>query len=95
MADDQKQSMVAKIVGAGVALAAAWAVQKAIELAWKKTKGHKPPPADSTADDIRFGEVAAAAAITGAAVALSRVLATRGTAKLAGRVNRNRLPIGG
>ena len=29
--DEQKQSMVAKIVGAGVALGAAWLVQKIIE----------------------------------------------------------------
>ncbi len=91
--DEQKQSMLAKIVGAGVALAAAWAVQKIIDTAWQKTRGHKPPAADSTADDIKFSEVAAAAAITGAAVAVSRVLATRGTAKFAGRVNRNRLPL--
>ncbi|GIG41449.1 DUF4235 domain-containing protein [Cellulomonas phragmiteti] len=86
--DDQKQSMTAKLVGAGVALAAAWAVQKIIDTAWEKTKGHKPPAADSTADDIRFSEVAAAAAITGAAVALARVLATRGAARFAGRVSR-------
>lgn len=85
---DEKQSMTAKIVGAGVALAAAWLVQKLIDQAWQRTRGHKPPPADSTAEDIRFGEVAAAAAITGAAVALSRVLATRGAAKIAGRVAR-------
>ncbi|ADG73136.1 conserved hypothetical protein [Cellulomonas flavigena DSM 20109] len=84
--DAQKQSMAAKVVGAGVALAAAWVVQKLIDSAWEKTRGHKPPAADSTAEDIRFGEVAAAAAITGAAVALSRVLATRGAAKLAKRV---------
>lgn len=86
--DEQKQSMAAKIVGAGVALAAAWAVQKIIDGAWQKTRGHKPPAADSTAEDIKFSEVAAAAAISGAAIALSRVIATRGAAKLAGRVSR-------
>lgn len=88
--DEQKQSMVAKIVGAGVALGAAWVVQKVIDTAWEKSRGHKPPSADSTAEDIKFTEVALAAVITGAAVALSRVIATRGTAKFAGRVNRGR-----
>ncbi|MDQ0425085.1 DUF4235 domain-containing protein [Cellulomonas iranensis] len=86
--DEQKQSMVAKIVGAGVALGAAWLVQKIIDSAWQKAKGHKPPQADSTAEDVKFSEVALAAVITGAAVALSRVIATRGTAKFAGRISR-------
>ncbi|UZN03596.1 DUF4235 domain-containing protein [Cellulomonas sp. S1-8] len=91
MDDDKKQSIAAKAVGMGVALAAAWAVQKIIDSVWEKTRGHKPPAPDSTSEDIKFGEVAAAAAITGAAVALSRVAATRGAAKFAGRVSRNRL----
>lgn len=82
----QKQSMAAKVVGAGVALGAAWLVQKLIDTAWQKTRGHKPPAADSMADDIRFAEVAAAAVITGAAIGLSRVLATRGAAKIARRL---------
>lgn len=79
MAD--KQSMIARLVGLAVALAAAWAAQQLITGAWKMALGHKPPkPQDE--GDARFAEVAAAAAITGAVVALSRVLATRGTAKL-------------
>lgn len=82
----QKQSMAAKVVGAGVALGAAWIVQKLIDTAWQKTRGHKPPAADSMADDVRFAEVAAAAVITGAAIGLSRVLATRGAAKIARRL---------
>lgn len=84
----QKQSMAAKVVGAGVALAAAWVVHRVIDLAWEKTKGHKPPAADSMSEDIRFGEAAAAAIITGAAIGLSRVIATRGAAKIAKRVGR-------
>jgi len=90
MSDDKKnQSMVAKIVGAGVALAAVWVVNRVIDKAWEKTKGHKPPSADSMDDDVKFSEVAAAAVITGAAVSLSRVLATRATARLAGRAARS------
>ena len=85
MEDKQKQSMTAKLVGAGATLLAAWLVQKIIDQAWERTRGHKPPSADSTQDDIKFSEVAAAAVISGAAVALSRVLATRGTARLVAR----------
>ena len=79
MAD--KQSMIAKLVGIGVALAAAWAAQQLIAGAWKMAVGHKPPKPEDEGD-ARFGEIAAAAAITGAVVALSRVMATRGAAKL-------------
>ncbi|NYD86321.1 DUF4235 domain-containing protein [Cellulomonas oligotrophica] len=85
---DKDQSMVAKMVGLGVTLAAAWVVQKAIDTAWEKSRGHKPPAADSMDDDIKFSEVAAAAVISGALVALSRVVATRGTARLVGRATR-------
>lgn len=80
MADD-KQSLVAKLVGLGVALVAAWAAQQLITGAWKVALGHKPPKPEDEGD-VRFGEIAVAAAITGAVVALSRVLATRGAAKL-------------
>ncbi|MBO3089685.1 DUF4235 domain-containing protein [Cellulomonas dongxiuzhuiae] len=84
--DEKKQSMSAKIVGAVVALAATWVVHRVIDSVWEKTRGHKPPAADSSEDDINFGEVAAAAAVTGAAIGLSRVLATRGAAKIAARI---------
>ncbi len=90
MADEQTQSTVAKLTGLAVAAVMAWVAQKAVSTAWKATAGHKPPKPEDE-DDARLGEVIAAAAITGAVVALSRVLATRGTAKFAGRVNRNRL----
>ena len=77
---DKKEGMIAKLVGLGVALAAAWAAQQIVTGAWKATVGHKPPKPEDEGD-ARFGEVALAAAITGAVVALTRVLATRGTAK--------------
>ncbi len=89
MADDKTESTLAKTTGTVAALAAAWVAQKAITAVWKATAGHEPPkPGDDT--DSGFGEIAAAAVVTGALVALSRVLATRGTVKLAARVNRNR-----
>lgn len=78
---DQKQSLAAKLAGVVTALAAAWLAQRIIDLVWTRVLGHKAPkPEDES--DARFAEIAAAAAITGGAVALSRVLATRGTAKL-------------
>lgn len=77
---DNKQSIVAKIVGAGVALAAAWVAQKAITSAWKAATGHEPPAAEDETD-ARFAEIATAAALTGALVALARALAARGTAR--------------
>lgn len=80
MADD-KQSMIAKLVGIGAALAAAWVAQQIISGMWQAASGHKPPKAEDPGD-ARFAEIAAAAAVTGALVALSRVLAARGTARL-------------
>ena len=78
---DQKQSLAAKLAGVVTALAAAWLAQRIIDLVWTRALGHKPPrPEDES--DARFAEIAAAAAVTGAGIALSRVLATRGTAKL-------------
>ena len=78
---DEKQSMIAKVIGIGAALVAAWVAQQAINGAWRMTLGHKPPKPEDEGD-VRFAEIALAAAVTGAVVALSRVFATRGAAKL-------------
>ena len=86
MTDKQTQSIVAKLIGAGAAFAAALVVQKILGLAWKAKTGHKPPAADDQGD-AGLAEVVAAAAITGALVAMSRVLATRGTARFTARVD--------
>lgn len=80
MREAEKQSLISKVVGVGVALAAAWVAQQLINQTWQRALGHRPPKPEDPGD-ARFGEVAAAAAITGAVIALSRVLATRGTAK--------------
>lgn len=78
---DKKESLAAKLTGVVAALAAAWLAQRLIDAVWTRALGHKPPkPEDES--DARFAEIAAAAAITGAGIALSRVLATRGAAKL-------------
>lgn len=80
MPDKSTQSTVSKLIGAVLALAAAWFAQKAVAGAWKAASGHKPPKADDDGD-AGLAEVAAAAAITGAIVALVRVLATRGAVR--------------
>jgi len=89
MADEPTHSTLAKITGGIVAIAAAWAVQKALAGIWKAASGHTPPkPEDG--DDAGLAEIAAAAALTGALVALTRVFATRGTARFAARVDAGR-----
>lgn len=87
MAD--KQSTIARLVGVGAALGAAWVAQQAINQAWKAASGHKPPKPEDEGD-ARFGEVIAAAALTGALVAVARVLATRGTAKFTSQTSAGR-----
>ena len=89
MADQPIPSIVAKIVGVVVAIAAAWAVQKAVSASWQSASGHKPPKADDQGD-AGLTEVVAAAAITGALVALSRVLTMRGTARFSARIDAGR-----
>ena len=80
MVDESTQSTVSKIVGLLVAAGAAWAAQKAVSTAWKAATGHVPPKAEDEGES-GLSEVAIAAAVTGAIAALTRVLATRGTAK--------------
>lgn len=78
--ESTKQTIVAKITGIAVAGAAAWVAQKVLSKAWSAVTGHEPPdPEDDS--EARIGEIAAAAVISGALVALARVLAQRGAAK--------------
>ena len=84
MTDVQSRSTLAKLTGGIVAIAAAWAAQKVVASAWTAVSGHRPPrPEDG--EDAALVEIAAAAAITGALVALARVLASRGTTRFAAR----------
>ena len=94
MPEKQSPSMLAKVVGAGAAIAAAWAAQKLLDRAWVAAAGHEPPAPESQEEDISLREVLLAAAITGAVVALARALASRGTARVAARVNSKRPPLG-
>ncbi|GEL99227.1 DUF4235 domain-containing protein [Cellulomonas terrae] len=85
MDEKQTQSVVAKLIGAGVALGAAVIVQKILSRAWEAKTGHAPPAADDQGD-APLAEIVAAAALTGALVAISRVLATRGTARFTAKL---------
>ena len=78
---DKKQGVAAKIVGGVVTLVGVWAAQKAVASAWKMISGHEPPAPEDDGDS-RLAEVIGAAVLSSAMVALARVLATRGTAKL-------------
>lgn len=78
---DQKRTLIVKLVGIGAALVAAWAAQQLINAVWTKGLGHRPPKPEDEGD-ARFAEIAIAATVTGAIIALARVLATRGAAKL-------------
>jgi hypothetical protein len=78
--DDSKQTMMARLAGLGFALVAGWAAQQLISSIWQRSVGHKPPKPEDPGE-ARMGEIALAAAITGALVALSRVIATRGAAR--------------
>jgi hypothetical protein len=79
MSDKPKASFLAKVIGAVATLAAAWLAQRVITSVWKARTGHKPPTVEDTGD-YRLPEIVIAAAVTGAFVAISRVLATRGAA---------------
>lgn len=81
MVDKSAQSTVSKLIGTAIALAAAFAAQQVVAGTWKALSGHRPPHADDDDGDAGLAEVVAAAVITGAVVALVRVLAIRGATR--------------
>lgn len=80
---DTKQTITAKLVGFAATFAAAWVAQKIIDTSWTKATGHKPPKPEDD-EDSRLSELAVAAVVSGAVIALSRVLAMRGAARIVG-----------
>ena len=60
----------------GAAIGAAAATRKVLDRSWRATTGRKPPenPADP---DVKLAEAVTWAVVTGAAVALARMLAQR------------------
>jgi len=88
MVDKPSTPLLAKAVGLATAAAAAWIASQAVTQGWKATRGHKPPKAEDPGD-AGLAEIVAAAALTGALVAVARVFATRGTARFAERTKRD------
>jgi len=84
MADTSSAGVVAKVVGLAAAGLAAWLATQAVNQSWVAARGHKPPKAEDPGD-AALAEIVVAAAFTGAAVAVARVFATRGTARLVRR----------
>ena len=77
---DENTNMIAKAAGVVAAIGAAWLAQKLLASAWKATTGHTPPKPEDEGD-VRFAEIAVAAVLSGAIIALFRVVATRGATK--------------
>jgi hypothetical protein len=69
-------SMVWRILGTGSAVVAASFAEKGVRAAWKTATGSEPPvlPEDP---DTRWGEAVAWALLSGAAIGLARLVATR------------------
>lgn len=61
-------------------LAAGYLVEQIVTNGWKAAVGHKPPT-DPEDIDAHAGEVVLYAALSGALIALARVLAIRGAAR--------------
>ena len=57
MDNEDKQSMMARLAGLGIALVAGWVVQQLISAVWQRSVGHKPPKPED-AGDARVGEIA-------------------------------------
>ena len=78
-----------KLVGIGTGIAVRKVSQRVLTKVWQKTK-HSDPPADPAAPGTPWPEALSYAAASGVAIAVARLLATRGTAsakmKLTGKV---------
>jgi len=68
-----------KVVGIGTGIVARKVSDKALTAAWRKTKNSEPP-ADPAAPGTPWADALSWAAASGVAMAVARLLATRGTA---------------
>ena len=84
LTEQPTDTIVTRLIGTGVALAAAFVVQRVIDTAWQKKTGHKPPKVGARGD-AGVAEVVTAAVVSGALIALARALATLGTDKVTGK----------
>jgi len=77
----EKSSTVLRIAGVGAGLAGGWLVHKLVDAVWRGAVGHPAPGPDD--DESSLTEIVVATALTGALVALVRLLAQRGTQRAA------------
>lgn len=68
-----------KLVGIATGVVVRKVSDKALSSAWRRTK-HSEPPADPASPGTPWGEAISWAAASGVAMAVARLLATRGTA---------------
>ena len=68
-----------KVVGIGTGVVVRKVTDKALSSVWKKTK-HSEPPADPASPGTPWAEAISWAVASGVAMAVARLLATRGTA---------------
>lgn len=80
----EKSPAVLRVAGIGAGLLGGWLVHKVVDAAWRSAVGHPAPGPDD--EDSPLVEIIVATALTGALVALVRLLTTRGTQRAAGKV---------
>lgn len=81
MADNrEKPDFAWRVIGGLVALAVSFATRKAIEFAWTKATGKKPP-ADPDSLDISMREAVGYAVVTAVGMEVARIVATRAASK--------------
>ncbi|MCL2850261.1 MAG: DUF4235 domain-containing protein [Micrococcales bacterium] len=83
MSDTEPDTRVVKLAGALAAVAASALAQKLISATWRAARGHTPPTEEDAEAGVGLAEVLVAAALTGAVVAVVRVLASRGAVRAA------------
>ncbi|HEY5515816.1 MAG TPA: DUF4235 domain-containing protein [Pengzhenrongella sp.] len=84
MVSKPARSIFSKLIGTAIALAAAVVAKKGVSIIWKALSGHQAPDLDDGDNgdgDASLAEIVAASVITGAVVALVRVLAVRAAAR--------------
>lgn len=67
--------VLVSVTGAVLAVAVGWVARRALDTAWRRARGHRPP---RPGDDGAVTEVVVAAALTAALAALAQVLGRRG-----------------
>jgi hypothetical protein len=78
----EKSPTVMRVATLGAGLLGGWLVHKVLDAAWRSAVGHPAPGPDD--EDSSLVEIVVATALTGALVALVRLLATRGAQHAAG-----------